>query len=173
MPKALTPEQTSQIVRATRERIDQANAALRLDLPYLEISFDVTGHTWGYYVRRHQHRKIRFNPTMFSQHMDEGLSDTVPHEVAHYVVDTISQGFKRPKPHGSEWRSVMRLFGITNPRATHKTDVTGIPSRRQRTHRYSCGCQEHSLSTTRHNRVQQKKMLYSCRRCGEPLKYLG
>ena len=38
------------------------------------------------------------------------LSDTVIHEVAHYIVDCL-YGFQRVKPHGPEWKSIMVDLG--------------------------------------------------------------
>ncbi len=173
MYEPLTHEQAVLILGTTMARIDEINQILKTDLPYIKVTFDVSGHTWGYYSRRGTEKRIRYNPAMFAKHMDEGLNDTVPHEVAHYIVDMIWDGKGRPKPHGGLWHDIMGLFGIEEPQITHNTDVSGIPARRQRTHRYLCSCREHQLSTTRHNRVQRNKMNYRCRDCGEVLRYGG
>ena len=168
MTDPLTKAQRAAIVAATNQHIDHARQRYRLDLPELDIRFDVFGASWGYYVRKGHQRWLRFNPLLFALHFDEGLRDTVPHEVAHYVVDCRFPR-RRCKPHGAEWREVMAAFGIDNPRATHNTSLDGLRVRRQRRHIYHCGCGEVALSTTRHNRIQRDGTRYFCRRCHQPL----
>ena len=169
MPDSLTSAQRQEIIHATHERISQASEGLGGELPLIEVTFDVTGHTWGYYRRQGKKRSIRYNPQIFSQHFEEGINTTIPHEVAHYVVDTLYTG--KRKPHGAEWKNTMAFFGIPNARATHTSDMSNIPSRRQPRHLYRCGCQSHELSTTRHNKIQYRGMAYFCCLCGEKLIY--
>ncbi len=159
--------QKKRIIATTRDYIDRANAEFGLKLPPLPVHFDVHGAAWGYYVRKGGERWFRFNPMLFARHFDEGLNDTVPHEVAHYVVDRRYR--RRCKPHGAEWQAVMRRFGIDNPRATHDTNLDGLPVRRQRRYLYYCACGEVPLSATRHNRILHKGARYLCRRCGQVL----
>ncbi len=156
------------IIATTSRHIAHARQHYRLTLPELDIHFDVTGAAWGYYVRKGAQRWFRFNPQLFALHFDEGLQDTIPHEVAHYVVDRLYPR-RRCKPHGPEWREVMATFGIDNPRATHNTSLDGLRIRRQQRHSYYCACGEVMLSSTRHNRIQRDGMRYVCRRCQQPL----
>ena len=76
---------------------------------------------------------------------------------------------KKVKPHGKEWKQVMALFQVS-PEVTSRYDVSDLPLRQQRSFDYNCGCMSHSLSTTRHNRVQANKAVYKCRKCLKPLK---
>lgn len=168
MSNHLDSTRRNAIIAATHHRIAQARQHYQLALPELEIRFDVSGAAWGYYVRKGQQRWFRFNPQLFALHFDEGLQDTIPHEVAHYVVD-LRYPHRRCKPHGTEWRAVMAAFGIENPRATHSTSLDGLTIRRQQRHRYYCACGETMLSATRHNRIQREGVRYLCRRCRQPL----
>ncbi len=163
----LSTDQVARIVATTQDYIDRANAAFGLRLPPLPILFDIEGAAWGYYVRQGDRRWFRYNPALFARHFDEGLRDTIPHEVAHYVVDRRYR--RRCKPHGPEWRRVMRHFGIDDPRATHTTSLEGLTIRRQRRFLYYCDCGEVPLSTTRHNRILRHGTRYRCRRCGQTL----
>jgi SprT protein len=166
---SLSDEQIKAIQQRTQYFIDQANQIFNLDLEPIELRFDVSGAAWGYYVREPKKRYIRYNPSLFSLQFAEGLAVTVAHEVAHYVVDIAYPRLKL-KPHGKEWKNIMRAFGIAEPKATHCTDVSAIAVRRQRRYHYQCACGETSLSATRHNRILHQGMSYRCRECNEMLK---
>lgn len=110
---------------------------------------------------------IRYNPYIFARYFEHGLEVTVPHEVAHYVTDRV-YGLAHVRPHGDEWRAIMRLLDV-EPHATARFDLSGLPIRRQRRFAYRCSCDTHELSTCRHNRVKKGKARYHCRRCGAAL----
>ena len=69
---------------------------------------------------------------------------------------------------GAEWRAVMEAFGVA-PRRTSDFDLSDLPIRRERRFGYRCGCAEHQLSATRHNRVVRGQSRYRCRSCGQQL----
>ncbi len=163
----LTKQQIGEIVAKTNHYVKLAAAvyAVKLDLP--DIRFDIKGAVWGYYVRHGQQRWIRYNPSLFCKYYASGLNETVPHEVAHYAVDSLFPK-RRCKPHGVEWKAVMHEFGIASPRATASYDTSGLDVRRQHRYDYSCGCRQHQLTSTRHNRILRGQH-YLCRGCGEVL----
>lgn len=166
MEATLSPAQQKTIVEHTWRYIELASIELHLRLPRIDVLFDIRGSAWGYYVHCKDKRLIRYNPWLFSKYFADGLNDTVPHEVAHYVVDMRYR--KRCQPHGPEWREIMRLFGIDRPRATARYCLDGIPVRRQRRFHYACACQTHEISATRHNRILRGQQ-YLCRRCGSAI----
>lgn len=102
------------------------------------------------------------------QQFEDYSQRTPAHEVAHYVVDCLypKHGVK---PHGTQWQAVMQAFGLDASRC-HQYDLTNIPQRKQRRFRYQCACQEHMLSTTRHNRVLNHGTEYRCKKCGEAVR---
>ncbi|TGD71918.1 metallopeptidase (SprT family) [Mangrovimicrobium sediminis] len=151
------------ILRAERE--------LGRKLPRPAVSFDLTGVSAGMFRVRDGRAEIRYNPWIFAKYWAENTGDTIPHEVAHFVVHA-TRGRRRPQPHGPEWRRWMRVFGV-EPSVTFDLDLSGIPRRSQRTHDYRCPCRRHSLSSTRHNRVQRGTGSYLCRYCKGPLEYCG
>ena len=108
-------------------------------------------------------RVIRYNPWIFAKYYEESLRGTVPHEVAHYIVHEVYPR-RGTKPHGWQWRELMARFGA-DPGVTFDRDLAGVPQRSQRRHRYFCGCQVHEVSTTRHNRVQRRRVRYHCCSC--------
>ncbi|MGF1644015.1 MAG: SprT-like domain-containing protein [Thiotrichales bacterium] len=171
-PSPLTLVQQQRIVIETEQRVREAVAALGLTRPApVEIRFDVRGSAWGYYVRHRDQCRIRYNPWLFAQFFDDGIQETVPHEVAHFVVDLLHpRPRRRLQPHGREWRSVMLLFGFDAPSTTHRHSLANVPVRRQARFAYQCDCRAHELSATRHYRILRSKVIYHCRFCGGALR---
>ena len=94
------------------------------------------------------------------------LAETVPHEVAHVVCRVL---YPKARPHGPEWRSLMRYFGIEQPSRCHDFASAQSPGRQQRRWHYRCNCRKHQLSTTRHYRILRGSSRYHCRHCGSEL----
>lgn len=163
----LTEQQRQLVLDATRDCLARAGAIFQRAFPEIPVCFDLRGRAAGMYRVQRGSRLIRYNPHIFARYFDDGLSQTVPHEVAHYVTDLI-YGLRRVRPHGPEWRSVVQALGAS-PRATASYDLTGIPMRRQATYAYRCACMHHRLSAQRHNRVLRGQGQYLCRRCKAPL----
>ncbi len=151
---------------ATSTWLQRARALFGLALPEIPVRFDLQGQTAGMYRARGGRREIRYNPLVFAHWYRENLADTVPHEVAHYVVDVLHG--RHARPHGMEWRAVMAAFGVA-PKRTCDFDLSALPVRRERRFRYRCGCGEQQLSATRHNRVVRGQTRYRCRTCGQHL----
>jgi SprT protein len=167
----LSPEQRQRVVTATRTAIAQAAALYGRKFAEIPVTFELTGRAAGMYRVRGGQRVIRYNPYIFARYFSDNLENTVPHEVAHYVTDVL-YGLRRVRPHGPEWRAVMRAFGV-EPVATCRYDLDGLPVRRQHRFSYQCACTTHSISTVRHRRIQGGQVRYSCRRCQTPLSYSG
>lgn len=163
---ALSGAQRAEIEAATHAWLRRARALFAHPLPDIAVRFDLHGQSAGMYRVRGERREIRYNPLVFAHWYRENLADTVPHEVAHYVVDLLHG--RSARPHGAEWRAVMEAFGVA-PRRTSDFDLNGLPLRRERRFGYRCGCGEHQLSATRHNRVVRGQSCYRCRSCGQQL----
>lgn len=168
---SLTSEQKQQVLDKTRYYVALANTLMSLKLEDISVKFDLKGKSSGMFVVKQNQHYIRYNEMIFSAYYEDSLTNTVAHEVAHYVVFSI-WGLKTVKPHGNEWRKVMVLFGL-KPEVTSDYDITHIPLNQQRRFEYSCACMTHQLTTTRHNKVQKRKAIYSCRQCRQPLKYIA
>ena len=167
---SLTAEQKQLVVSRTSQYIADANIQLKLDLEDVPIKFDLKGKSSGMFVVKNKQVYIRYNEMIFSAYFDDALINTVAHEVAHYVVFSV-WGLNSVKPHGREWKQVMTLLGV-KAEVTSRYNVEHIPLHQQRRHEYSCACMHHLLSTTRHNKVQSSKAVYSCKKCRQPLKLL-
>ncbi len=164
--------QREHVLRHTEKYIRLARDFFNADFAFLPVYFDLKGRIAGMYVSKPGKRYIRYNPYIFARYFEPGLFDTVPHEVAHYVVDML-HGLQHTKPHGQEWRRVMQAFGIERPRATGVYDLDGVPVRRQKRFRYVCDCREHQISSVRHYRMMRRKAVYHCRNCTAILRFTG
>lgn len=171
MSEEVTPidaQRRAEVLRRVEEYIVIAESHFGCPVPRVPVLFDLYGSTAGMFQYSGSERRIRFNPWIFAKYYRENLCDTVPHEVAHYVVHQI-YGERGTKPHGAQWREVMAVFGAY-PAVTFDRDLSGIPRRRQRRYLYRCECSVHELSSTRHNRVRRARAKYQCRNCGARLR---
>ncbi len=165
----VTPIQTDQqeqIIAATEAYIDQASINLNHSFESVPVLFDLKGRAAGMYKVNKSRRMIRYNPYLFAKYFTENISSTVPHEVAHYIVDVLF-GMKKTQPHGNEWRSIMEMFKA-DASVTCSFDLDGIPTRHYQRFDYSCLCRTHQLTRIRHNRAM-KGMRYHCRSCRQEL----
>lgn len=158
-----------QIIRQACEKlVSEATQRYGKKIKSPQVDFDLKGKSAGMYqVKRERlrtRRRIRINPWIAASNFEETIADTVPHEVAHYVVDCL-YGIRRVKAHGLEWQEVMKAFGAT-PRARGSYTLEGIPHRQYRRFEYRCDCRTHWLTAIRHNRVGNRQANYHCRYCG-------
>ena len=163
--------QRRKILDATESCLRRAAEIFGFSYEPVAVSFDLTGRAVGQYRVDRKGRRIRYNPYLCAKYFVDTLNCTVPHEVAHYVVERLYRA-RRVRPHGEEWKRVMRVFGAP-VRATVRYDLSGVPMRRQQRFPYRCSCNEHSLSSVRHNRVRSQRAVYLCRACGTSLVYAG
>lgn len=170
-PPVLASERREIVRAATQTTIDRVSAVTGIALAPLTVAFDLSGRSAGQFTARGDRCRIRYNPWIFARYFEENLAATVPHEVAHYAVYRAYPG-QRVRPHGREWRAIMQALGA-EPSVTFDLDISGLPRRQQRRHRYHCGCREHTLSSTRHNRVSAGRARYACLQCRGELRYLG
>lgn len=157
----------AEVINRTSSLINSASAMFSHQLPLIRVRFDLRGRSAGMFRVRDKVPEIRYNPYIFARYYRSNLSQTVPHEVAHYVVHELF-GTRGIKPHGHEWRQVMIAFGC-EPKVTCEYDLTGIPFRRTRRYLYRCQCGDHEISGIRHNRMIRHGVKYLCRACKHPL----
>lgn len=170
----ITDQQQAQVLARTEHYIAHAEEVFERPFDRIPILFDLRGRAAGMFKLDGCRRWIRYNPWIFSKYYEENLGETVPHEVAHYIVHEVwGRGSRRRgvRPHGEEWRAVMAAFGVQGE-VTFNLDLEGIPQRRQKTHPYRCDCRIHQVSTTRHNRVMKGLARYHCRSCDGLLAYV-
>lgn len=164
-----TQDLQAQVRHATEawiERARELTGASARRLPVPAVAFDLRGRAAGQavFARRSRECRIRINAKLLASHPREMLDETVPHEVAHVVIYRLHG--RRVRPHGAEWKALMRAFGVA-PEPCHT--LPSEPARRLKQYRYRCACSEPVwLTSIRHNRAR-RGTVYLCRRCGEKL----
>ena len=133
-----------------------------LDIP--DITFDVRGSCAGICRIKHGKCTLRFNLKLLEENTEDFLHFTVPHEVAHYISRKL---FGSISPHGKEWKTIMKLFGIEKPLRCHNFDVTSANP-----WEYKCNCRTHYLSN-RHHVLAESGKHYVCKGCKSFLKFIG
>ena len=169
--KPISEQQQAEVVDATLRCIGTAGQLYRKDFASVPVIFDLRGKCAGMYQRHGNSRRIRFNPWLFAKYYQQSLDQTVPHEVAHYITDCL-WGIKRVKPHGAEWKSVIKALGA-DARVTGDYDLAGIPVKQYQRFAYGCGCKVHQLTVIRHRKVLAGRADYSCRQCQGVLKVVS
>ena len=159
------------IINLTEGYIVQAGDIFNREFNQIDIRFDLTGRAAGMYKVDGRCKQIRFNPDHFATHRQENIRETIPHEVAHYIISEV-YGIRNVKPHGLEWQALMRKFGV-EPRRTYSYSLDGIPTRQHRRYLYACACREFEITTRRHNSIQSGRAYYTCKDCGDTIKKAG
>ena len=160
-------------IEQTKYWIDLANNTFKLNIKYPSISFKLKGVCAGKAISsRVTLPRIKYNAVLLEQNGDDFLKRTVPHEVAHIVVyEKDLNIFYPPKPHGREWKGVMRAFGLNSSRC-HSYDTSNSvgksKSKLAKSFEYKCGCRTYNLTIIRHRRVL-KGATYKCRNCRKAL----
>lgn len=153
------------IVEACKSCVDKANTEYKIKLEYPILCFDLTSTTAG---RSYSSMNtIHLNMYLLKHNTEQFLKDTLVHEVAHLVEAKVFGTMK----HGKNWKSIMKVFGIKNPKSLHEYDTTNMPHKRKvsKMFEYSCACGKQSLSKVRHENIKLNKKLYKCNKCGKIL----
>jgi SprT protein len=166
------------VIAETQRYIAMAATLYSHSFAEIDVVFDLKGRTAGMYRCYRQQgwftqkrRQIRFNPWLFAKYPEDSWSNTIPHEVAHYIADC-RYGLQNIKPHGEEWRQIMRELGAV-PSVRANYDLAGIPTRRIQRYGYQCACRAVELTIYRHKKVQQGVQQYVCRDCSQTLVFTG
>jgi len=153
-------------VSETRRLLQQAEAEYQRSMPKVEILFDLKGQSAGMVQFPVTGVPvIRYNRVLLQENGLAFVDHTPAHEVAHVVARTLFG--RKIRPHGSEWRAVMRHLGAV-PDRCHRFDTSRSSNRQYRRFPYRCGCRQHMLTSIRRNRIQRGQS-YHCRDCGDRL----
>jgi SprT protein len=131
------------------------------------VALDLRGQRAGVaYLNRNL---LRFNAQMYSEHGEEFLRETVPHEVAHLLAHALHGS--RIRPHGAEWQRLMTgLFGLPAKRCH---DYPVVHARRRTSYLYKCACPVPVPFTAQRHAWVGKGRRYQCLRCGTLLHFTG
>jgi SprT protein len=143
-----------------------------LKLPEASIDFSLRGRCAGQaIVERKGATCLRINLQLLRENLDDYLNQTIPHEVSHLVVNWQARKKRlKPRPHGTEWQSVMRdCFGLEAKRchSYQTTPARVVP----RPFLYACNCREHLLTSIMHNKIGLSYQAL-CKACRTPLRFV-
>jgi SprT protein len=168
----LKPDLEETVRIAVRRAEKRACAFYGLALPAATIDFSLRGRCAGQArIERDGQTCLRINRQLLVENRDDFLSSTIPHEVAHLVVNWPYRNRRlRPRPHGPEWQAVMRdCFGL-EPARCHNYRTT--PARVvPRSFLYICSCREHRLTSIMHKRIVRSQAF--CTACRTPLRFVA
>lgn len=157
---------------AVRRAEARARETYNISLPQASLDFSLRGRCAGQAkVERKGTTHLRINLQLLAENLDDYLSQTIGHEVAHLVVNWLARKKRlQPRPHGTEWQSVMRdCFGL-EPKRCHSYQTT--PARVvKRPFLYTCSCREHRLTSIMHNKIGHNYQAL-CRACRTPLQFV-
>jgi SprT protein len=107
---------------------------------------------------------IELNAVALKSNPTEMISDTIPHEAAHLIVNQVFGDVDQA--HGKEFKQVMNyIFGIK--KACSHCRVGAYPKAAEKINKpyvYKCKCRDHFISEKSHNRLE-KGEIATCRRC--------
>ena len=152
---------------------DQANQIFpSLMMPQPIVGWFTKTKTAGY--AHYAAHKVTFNEVIARDNFEK-FENTVIHEVAHLVTNRL---FPNAKPHGREWKYVMRKLGAI-PSRCHRYNVASIKETRVPTKKYiyTCMCsegkKEHLIGGQRHNNIVAGRKVFTCNACRERIRYSG
>jgi len=149
----------------TKHWIKFAEDLYKIKFPQPKVLFNIRGRVAGQYKfgRFGSKNIIRYNPVLLSENEETFIKRTVPHEVAHLVVR--HQHGRKAKPHGWEWKKVMRDFGCDPTRCHSYDTANSSPVTRSRLkYTYKCSCKSFDVSDTQHQQILEGKE-FRCREC--------
>jgi SprT protein len=162
----LTQDQIRAIQLAVVAYVQKACVRYAIDFTMPVVKFDLRGTVGGKADYRNNYVKV--NQTLCAENFDHYIKHIIGHEVAHLIALALHP-LKRIKPHGDEWQSVMRAFGLPADRC-HNYDVENARVRMTTQYTYSCNCQVHQVGSAIHNKIHMNVKSYHCKLCKGVLK---
>ncbi|PXY98561.1 SprT family zinc-dependent metalloprotease [Gilliamella apicola] len=149
----------NQVMACLRKHLTQANQRLNTEYKEPKIVYRSKGSIAGSAILNRW--EIQLNTTMLCENGEKFIEEVVPHELAHLITFQI---YGKVKPHGKEWQYIMSEIMKLHPKVTHNFNF------KRKEYVYICDCQEHYLSSIRHNKIEKNKISYQCLKCGSILK---
>ena len=160
-------------IQAVRDAEQRARDFYAIRLPDAVIDFSLRGRCAGQArVERCGTTTLRINLELLTNNLADFLTQTIPHEVSHLVINWQAREKKqRPRPHGPEWQLVMQnCYGLQPVRchSYHTRPARCVP----RNYLYRCDCREHRLTSIMHKKLS-KRYNALCKSCRTQLKFVA
>jgi len=111
---------------------------------------------------------VELNPDFLTNHLEELINQTLPHEIAHLVSVKV-YGQQLGRGHGRFWKSVMYALSPMGVecRRCHDYSLDGVSKVHPRPYEYVCRCKDKTFNLTAniHNKIQrgQKRICVRCK----------
>ncbi|MGJ8680725.1 SprT family zinc-dependent metalloprotease [Paraglaciecola sp.] len=161
----MSKQDQQMVINRVLECFQEASVQLNRSFKHPIVSFKQRGKIAG--SARLQVNELRFNPILLSDNLQTFLDEVVPHEVCHLIAFNL---FGKVRPHGKEWKSLMKKLFNLNGQTYHKMDVKKVAGKQ---FVYHCNCGPIQLSIRRHNKVKRGEQKYTCRKCLTNLKFVS
>ena len=149
----------NQVMACLRKYLTQAYQLLNTEYKEPKIVYKPKGSIAGSAILNRW--EIQLNTIMLFENGEKFIEEVVPHELSHLITFQI---YGKVKPHGKEWQYIMSEIMKQPPKVTHNFNF------KRKEYVYICDCQEHYLSSIRHNKIEKNKISYQCLKCGSILK---
>lgn len=160
----------NQVIDKIDEIYDIAEKAFNRSFPSPGIKFKKRGKVAG--TANYGSNTLNFNIVLLRENTEQFINQTVPHECAHLIAHQVYDNeYRKIKPHGREWKTVMMLLGA-NPKRCHNYDTSNSTIYRKTRYIYKCNCREHVIGPTRHKRAQIGTRYY-CKYCKQTLQFVS
>ena len=160
----LTPEQKIQIQESVDRFYAKAVKLLKADpnAKQIKVTYNVRGRVGG--KASIQKRAVLVNEQLAYENFDDYLINTIGHEVAHIVAYQLCG--LRIKPHGYEWKGVMRILGL-DPVRCHNYNTARSKRGGLGSYIYKCKCSKRTYRyyEKQHNEMQFREHLPTCWHC--------
>jgi SprT protein len=159
-----------QIIDAVEDAYVRAEKHYGRTFKRLPILFTLKGAKAGIY-RPFTH--FNFNLQLAMDNAEAFTARTTYHEVSHDVSYVVYG--PQIRPHGREWRFVMKRVMGLEPSRCHTYDTSNVKRARRKVAAmfpYECGCGVRHLTVIRHRRAMSGRG-YRCVLCGLQLKSVG
>lgn len=111
------------------ELIERAEQLFNIELPWIDITFDIKGKVSGYAGLKKGSYFMQFNLEAVNKYWDDMVNSTLAHELAHIITHVMYKTMK----HDADWRRVDLALGGSGERC-HNYDLT--PARKKSVVRY-------------------------------------
>ena len=155
------------LVSKTQQLVESGQLPKNTKVTSPEFEINIRGALGGQCCLQRDGRVfLRFNSVLMRDNFKDYVSDTIPHEYAHYVImsNRHRSYYKGERGHGKKWRRVMRLLGV-EPKTCHKMDTSNAV----KPYTYNCECKVWELTKIRHNKILRGSVAYSCPTCHAPI----
>jgi len=162
----LTRQLIAEVEAELARCLTRARQLVLRDFPMPEYRLDLRGRTAGLALLKEH--CIRLNNAILLRHGAEYIDQVIAHEMAHLLA------YRRfgasIRPHGREWRWLMRDVFERKPEVTHAFHARLA---HRRVFWYGCDCDEaREFSLTRHRRALNGTR-YICRVCKQGMRFQG